>query len=690
MIKFYNWIQVRFTYLFKLFLFLSSVLVIVWLFPSQARFVYDYQEGRPWLDDDLIAPYNFAILKSPEILKSEREAVLSGFRPYYRKDTEATKAALKMFEENMAVSLQKELGSNNHRRQSTIIETGLALLDSVFTKGIVTLEQVDGSIIDVFDVYLLENNVARVRQYAGFLTLKNAFLWLSDEVEKIVIPEKGLLLNEMERILFTNVLRDSDYTEMALAAELDAISETRGMVQEGERIISRGEVVTPDSFRVLESYKQEYQKRAEQSSAGYLLFLGRFLLVSISLLLLFFFLKFFRREIFPDNRRISLILLSMILMVLATSILVKYDLSLLLLLPVCIIPITMRAFFDSRVALYVHINTIIILGFLVPRSFDFVFLQFIAGIVAIFSMVKLTRRSHLFLTAILVFATYCSVYLGLTLTRGGTLSDLSWITIAHFAGASILTLLAYPFVNILERIFGLHTDFSLLELADTNNKLLRELNMNAPGTFQHSLQVANLAEEAIREIGGNTLLTRTGALYHDIGKMKNPLFFTENQAGDYNPHDDLSREESAKIIINHVIDGIEMARANRIPEYVIDFIRTHHGTTTARYFYLMHQKENPETETDIKDFMYRGPRPFSKEMAVVMMADAVEASSRSLRKPTSAAIEKLVDELVEGQVQEKQFDNANITLKDITIVKQIFIRRLSNMFHSRIAYPSST
>jgi cyclic-di-AMP phosphodiesterase PgpH len=287
----------------------------------------------------------------------------------------------------------------------------------------------------------------------------------------------------------------------------------------------------------------------------------------------------------------------------------------------------------------------------------------------------------------LIFLTYSAVFFGLSLAHSGTYQGIEWINFAYFGGAAMLTLFAYPLIFMFERIFALPTDFSLLELADTNNKLLRELNLNAPGTFQHSLQVANLAEEAVIQIGGNSLLTRTGALYHDIGKMNNPMFFTENQITGFNPHDDIPREESARIIINHVIEGIEMARKKNIPEYIIDFIRTHHGTTTARYFFSMHKKENPDEDIDIKAFTYPGPRPFSKETAVVMMADSVEAASRSMRKPDEKNINELVDKIIDTQIRENQFDNANITFKDISTIKKIFKRRLMNIFHVRIAYP---
>jgi len=407
------------------------------------------------------------------------------------------------------------------------------------------------------------------------------------------------------------------------------------------------------------------------------------------MIVLLLFLNFFRKDVYADNRRLLLILMSVLLMVFLTSIMIRNNFDYLYLVPVCIVPVIIRAFFDNRLALYIHIITIILIGFLIPRSFEFVFLQFLAGIIAILSMADLRRRSQLFYTAALIFATYSAVYFGLSLAHTGSFDNLYWRDFAYFAGGAFLTLFAYPLIFLFERMFGLPTDFSLLELSDTNNTLLRKLGMEAPGTFQHSLQVANLSEEAIIAIGGNSLLTRTGALYHDIGKIKNPLYFIENQSSGYNPHDEISFRESARIIIDHVIDGIEMARKHNLPEYVIDFIRTHHGTTTARYFYMMEMNENPDEAVEKSDFIYPGPRPFSKETAVVMMADSVEAASRSLRKPDEKSISQLVNNIIDTQVNEKQFDNADITFKDITKVKSILKRMLLNIYHVRVAYPTA-
>ncbi|MEE4178445.1 MAG: HDIG domain-containing metalloprotein [Bacteroides sp.] len=686
--KLINWFQKHFTNLFKAALFLGSILLIVQFFPRQTRFAYDYQQGRPWLHEDLIAPFNFAVLKSDEELEEDRAEVLRDFRPFFRHLPEIAEEQEMRFVQEFDREWQKRFGETEGQARKENLEKGFSLLDSVFSMGVISFEGAPGEVNSDYAFRLIEGHTATSRRVSDFLTMREAFLWISTQLEKEAGFERDLLLSLIENAMAANIVFDHQYSEMTREAELDKIPLSRGMVQQGEKIISRGELVTPEKFRLLESFKAEFQKQAGQTSIATVLYAGQLLLVSISIVVLALFLWFFRREVFFDNRRLVLILLSVFILVFITSQVVKAEVDWLFLLPVCIVPILIRAFFDNRLALYVHIITIIIIGFLVPRSFEFVFMQFVAGIVAIFSMVNLRRRSQLFITVMLIFLTYSAIFFGLSLAQTGTTRGIDWINFAYFGGAATLTLFAYPLIFLFERIFALPTDFSLLELADTNNTLLRELNLNAPGTFQHSLQVANLAEEAIIQIGGNSLLTRTGALYHDIGKIKNPMFFTENQASGFNPHDDIPREESARIIISHVIEGIEMARKKNIPEYIIDFIRTHHGTTTARYFFSMHKKENPGVETDIKAFTYPGPRPFSKETAVVMMADSVEAASRSMRKPDERSISDLVEKIIDTQIAEKQFENANITFKDITVVKKIFKRRLMNIYHVRIVYPS--
>jgi len=683
------------SFIYKIFLFLISIVLIVQLFPRHAGFQYEFQQARPWMYEDLLAPFDFAILKTEKELEEERKDLLDDFSYYFTIDYTVYDEKLADLCDNFENSWKRKYGNDQRydkkkKHNSQII---FDILDHLYyEKGIIFLDDTLAKKGPDYEINLREGQVAETHQLSDFYTITQAYDYINSELERIAaeddLADIDIIKPLLEDVLTHNVFYDEDLNNKALKEKLATISPSRGMIQQGEKIISKGELVTADKYQVLKSFKEEYNSQIGDLSLNYIIYIGQFVLVSLSIIVLSLFLKTFRKDVYANNRKIILILVSILFMVLLTGLVVEHNIDLLYLVPVCIVPIVIRSFFDNRLALYVHIIAIILIGFMVPRSFQFVFLQFIAGIIAILSMVSLRRRSQIFYTAGLIFLTYIIVFSGLTLAQTGSFKEIELINFVYFGGSAVLTLFSYPIIFLLERIFGLSTDFSLLELSDTNNKLLRDLSMKAPGTFQHSLQVANLAEEAVIEIEGNPLLTRTGALYHDIGKMDSPMFFTENQSTGVNPHNEITSEESAAIIIDHVIKGIEKARKHNLPEYIIDFIRTHHGTTTTRYFYSMFIKNNDAGTLDREKFTYPGPKPFNKETAVLMMADAVEAASRSLNKPDEESINELVENIINTQVKENQFDNANITFKDITKVKKIFKQKLSNIFHIRVAYPS--
>ncbi len=678
--------------IYKIFLFLISIFLIVQLFPRQVGFQYEFQQARPWMYDDLLAPFDFAILKTEDELNKEKQEVLDTFKYYYHKDIIIYEDILESVSKNIEDRAKTDYTNTIIKKE--ILKLAEEVLSNVFLeKGIIDLND---TIIDKesnYKIRIQKNQVIEIKELSDFLTLSEAYSYIKDTLNYANKEFKDINITKFLKPLLwdkltPNVIYNESLNNLTIEEKLSNISTTKGMIQEGEIIVSKGELITADKYQILKSFKAEYNHQMADYSYNYIVYIGQLILVSISIIALALFLITFRKDIYADNRKIVLILVSILFMVLLTSIVVKHSIDLLYLVPVCIIPIVIRSFFDNRLALYVHIITIILIGFMVPKSFQFVFLQFIADIIAILSIVTLRRRSQIFFTAALIFLTYSAVFTGLSFAQTGTFWDIDYMNYGYFAGSAALTLFAYPIIFMLERIFGMPTDFSLLELSDTNNRLLRELSMKAPGTFQHSLQVANLTEEAIIEIGGNPLLARTGALYHDIGKTEHPMYFSENQSTGVNPHEEISYEESADIIIDHVIKGIEKARKYNLPEYIIDFIRTHHGTNTARYFYLMSIKDSSEDEVDKNKFTYPGPKPFSKETAVLMMADAVEASSKSLENPDEKSINDLVDSVINAQIEEKQFENANITFKDITNVKRILKQTLSNIFHIRIAYPS--
>jgi cyclic-di-AMP phosphodiesterase PgpH len=684
-------IQENFASMVRIFLFAASIFLILLLFPRQTGFYREYSQARPWLYEDLIAPFNFAILKTPAELAREREEVLNELTPFFSIETGLYERHFQLLNNNFELAWAEKFPYNqtNPAIKEEKKNLAISIFDSIFNRGVIFLEGDMVNATPETEVFILDGSVARSARIGDFFRIQEAFQFISNRLAQAEpdLDYRNLLRGVLENSAGHSVFWDEQANARARATALERISPSRGMIQQGEKIVSKGEIITAEKFIILESFKAEYSRQLGGLSVNYIVFSGQFILVAISIIVLSLFLKTFKKSVFYNSRKLVVILLSIYLMIFVTSQVAKFNLNLLYLVPVSIVPIIIRSFFDNRLALYVHIICIILIGFLVPNSFEFVFLQFVAGIIAILSMASLRRRSQLFFTVLLIFLSYSTIYTGLLLAQTGTFSGIDPITYLHFGGNALLTLFAYPLIFIFEKTSGLPTDFSLLELADTNSPLLRELNMQAPGTFQHSLQVANLSEEAINIIGGNSLMVRTGALYHDIGKMDQPHYFIENQNSEINPHDELTYTESAEIIIGHVINGIEKARKHNLPEYIIDFIRTHHGTTTTRYFYAKERIENPDKETNADIFRYKGPAPFSKETAVLMMADSVEAASRSLKKHSEETINHLVDSIIDNLVNEKQFDNANITMKDISTIKRVFKNRLMHIFHVRIAYP---
>ncbi len=670
----------------RILLFLLAAAIIVAVFPKEGKFRYEYQRGKPWMHEDLIAPFDFPILKTDAELSQERETVLTNLKPYF------------VLDESNAFSARKKLLADFNKKASemqwlesertTIESRMIKVYDSVMNAGIIEINPVIEGKPDDFEVVLLKENHAVERELQSFLTIHSADAFIRIYLSKLSkLTDVELIIGLVENHMVQNVRFDPVTTERERQTALNRISLARGMVQKGERIISKGDLVNAERYQVLESFRKEYENQVGGSAAYIGIIVGQSILVIIALTVFMLFLVYFRPEIFRQNKMVVFMLLVILIMVFALSFMAKNHLAFLYLVPLCLVPIIIRIFSDTRLALFVHLVTIFITGYLVPNSFEFVFLQLIAGIIAIISVVNLQKRSQFAKSVLLIFLTYVAVYTGMNLMREGNFSTLEPDMFIMFGGSAMLTLLAYPLIYIFEKIFGFTTDVTLLELSDTNNKLLRELAEKAPGTFQHSLQVANMAEELTREIGGNPLLVRTGALYHDIGKMNNPQYFIENQITGVNPHDDLSYEESAKIIISHVIEGVEMARKHKLPEILIDFIRTHQGTRRTGYFYLMQKNEYPDAEINDESFTYHGPIPFSRETAVVMMADSVEAASRSLKRPDQQKINELVENIINKQVDDHQFDNSPVTMRDITRIKKILKRKLMNIYHVRIEYP---
>ncbi|MBK7886978.1 MAG: HDIG domain-containing protein [Bacteroidetes bacterium] len=496
------------------------------------------------------------------------------------------------------------------------------------------------------------------------------------------------LYNGVVAAIRPNLAFDADLTSAYTRDLLRSLSPVKGEVQEGTIIIRRGQLVGEREFYQLESLRKVFQGEATVEAALPWLYLGYLLLVFTAIAVLVTFLWILRRDILFDSRKITLLFLLIILTCIIYSVLLASNRVNMLMMPLCILPLITRAFFDTRTALFTHVLSMLILGTVAPGGFNFVYMQVIAGMVAIFSIVNMRKRSQLFLAVSLIFVAYMISFVGLSLLNEGAITKINPMQFLWLGINCLLTLLSYPLIFFIEKSFRVTSDFTLMELTDFNSELLRDLGLKAPGTFQHSLQVANLAESAIYKIGGNSLLVRVGALYHDIGKMDMPMYFIENQSTQINPHDELSFDESASIIISHVIRGIEKAKKYKLPDIIIDFIRTHHGTMMVQYFYNNYIKSFPDQIPNEDDFRYPGPRPFSKETAVLMMADSVEAAARSLPIHDQDAIDNLVEKIISKQIESGQFENCDITYRDISSIKKIFKKMLTSIYHVRVAYPS--
>lgn len=677
--------KIRHSYygIMKVLAFVLALAIVVLLMPRNVKFKYEYQKMRPWPHETLYAPFNFPVYKSEETVRKEREEALKNVNPIFIFDVQGTENAREKLLKDLNFQWNDTIG--NKEKYEELVTS---IYDNIENRGIVAKNNFTSNYKGDEMVVVVRNKVSTKCLYEDFYTMSEASSYIQTHLDSISdYNTKQLINNLLYSSLRSNVVYSENMTKQAEKMAVDNIMLTFGMVQKDELIIMEGEIVTEEKYQIITSLQREYADITAKNffSRNYMLY-GQLLLVSIVFLALYLTLKMLRPDIFEQLRYINLILLLMLLTIVPSLILIRYAPSMIFLMPVAIMAILLMTFFDARISIIVQVMTLIIISLAVQNPFQYFFVQMLVSFVAIFSMTKRTRRASYFGTSLAVFATYVIVYLGMMLIFDGGFDSFDWTVIMIYGGNAFFTMLALPLAFLFERVFGFVTDLSLLELSNTNSPLLRKLASEAPGTFQHVMQVADLCEEVIYNIGGNALLVRTGAMYHDIGKTRNPFYFIENQNGKYNPHDDVSNVESAQIIISHVIDGIEICREYHIPEQIIDFVRTHHGTRRTEYFYQMELRENPEG-VDEEEFKYPGPLPFSKETAVLMMCDAVEAASRSMTNKTEDSLNKLVDNIIDGQMKANQFDNTNITFHDITMTKKVLKKKLMSIYHVRIAYP---
>ena len=660
---------------------LCSILIITAFLPKQPRFHYEYERGKVWMHENLVSPYNFAILKTQAELDRDRENIFSTILPIYSHSTHIDEQSISRFESEFDEKWRAGGMDTLADYPERYLAVGKEILTTLYSRGVMSLHnrfQREDRMDYTFT--LLNGNESRQINTVNAFTIEKAWDYADETLQRQRnIVEKTWLSNTLKDYIQLNYIYNESLTAKLEQDALSALSTTKGMVQRGELIITSGTTVNAEIYQKLESLRKVYEEESRIGGSRSLVVLGQFMIVALVVGLLFAFIFLFRKDIFRNNRLIFLVLIVITTMLVVLSWSIQIGIPNLYFIPFCIVPIIIRILFDTRLALYIHLLMILLAAFFVPNSFEFVFLQLTAGMVAIYSIKTLTKREQFLISSVIILATYLLAYLALVLMREGQFASYNWAGVSPFIFSVLLTLLAYPLIYAFERVFGIVSDVILLEL-------LRELSFKAPGTFQHTLQVANLAEAAIYKIGGNALLVRAGALYHDIGKISNPQFFIENQSGGQNPHDGLSFEQSAQLIISHVSKGVELAKKHQLPEILIDFIRTHHGTTRVEYFYQSYLSTYPEKFVDEDIFHYPGPIPYSRESAVLMMADSVEAASRSLKEPTAESINGLVDKIVESKLSQKQLIRSNITLRDITEISEIFKDMLKSIYHVRIDY----
>ncbi len=670
--------------IYKVFLFIITTIAIVYLFPKGGGFGLDIQKGKIWQLDNKFAPFDFAIQKSSEEIEKEKEAIEERKQLYFKYNKGVFGRVKSNYLQVAADKIPDSVFEKYSRRR--VIRFGEQLLNKIYKDGF--LEKDDSKIAEPKQLINIRDG-NEVKQLV-FDKLVNQ-VEVKSLIDNYYDNSDYAALKTQFRTVFADVLEpnvyfDEEFTQKVYEKELNDISYTKGLVSEGARIISKGDVIEGRKYEILNSLKNEYRSQLwSESNYNWIVF-GYILLIALALLMLLLFIKQYRPEVFEDNTKVTFIFFNVLLMVLLVTMVVRYKVEYLYVVPLIILPITLKAFFDARLGLFTHVLTVLLLGFIVPNSFEFIFLQIIAGIVTILTVSELYKRANLFISISQITLVYMVAYFAFSVIQEGNTDKLNFEYFGLVALNGVLSFLSLLLILIYEKTFGLISDVSLLELSNTNSKLLRELAEKAPGTFQHSMQVANLAEACANEIGANAMLVRTGALYHDIGKLANPMYFTENQTTSVNPHDELTPKDSASLIINHVIHGIELAKKNGLPDRIIDFIRTHHGTSQVYYFY-MKQKESTPDFVDIEDFSYPGPIPFSKETAILMMSDAAEAASKSIKEPTAQLIDDLIEKIVSGQMKNDQFMNADITFKEIEMIKKVLKKKLNNIYHLRIEYP---
>lgn len=657
-----------------------TVILIVWFLPRGEGRLFHYDEGRPWAYGELIAKFDFPVFKTEEALQAERDSVVNNFQPYYNKDTDIGKREVQKF-----LNTYKGGLPGIPLQYISIIANKLV---GFYERGIMEPQDYATIAKDTMrQLRIVEGKEAISTNIKGVISTIGAYEQLFQD--PALEPMKSTLQKcNLNEYIVANLKYDRERSETERQDMLSLIPQASGMVLEGQRIIDRGDIVDAYTSRVLSSLEQAMERRNATDDAQKATIIGQSIYVFILVLLFTTYLVLFRADYFDKPRSITMLYAIIVIFPIMVSLMMQFNKFSVYIIPFGMAPIFARVFMDSRTAFITHATMTLICAVAVTYQYEFIIVQLVAGLVAIYSLRDLERRSQIFLTAILVVLGSAMVYLALQLIQSYDLSKLDKTIYIHFAINGFLLLFTYPLMLIIEKLFNFTSAVTLFELSNTNNELLRQMSEVAPGTFQHAIMVGNLAAEVANKIGAKSQLVRTGALYHDIGKMESPVFFTENQAG-INPHDNINDMESAKIIISHVSKGLRLAEQHNLPVIIKDFISTHHGKGLAKFFYINYKNEHPDEDIDDIPFRYPGPNPATREQAILMMCDSIEAASRSLSEYSEKSISDLVNRIIDAQVQDGFFTDCPITFRDITITKQVLTERLKSIYHTRIQYPEA-
>ncbi len=677
--KFYSSRKLKWrNFLSRTLLVLITVLLIVWALPRNESKQFRYDIGKPWMYGSFIAKFDFPIYKTDEAIKEQEDSLLETYQPYYNYDPAVEKKQVSKF----LADYQNGIPGLPHNYVRLIADR----LHRLYQAGIMDTPEYNEAYRDsTSQVRLVSGNNAQSISLACVYSTLSAYEQLFID-EQIAMQRPILQRCNLNNYIEPNLIYDKGKSETERNDLLSSIPPASGMVMSGQKVIDRGDIVDEYTYRVLSSFEREIKRRSATQTQITNTIIGQVIFVTLMVFLFTMYLGLFRRDYFNKPRSIAMLYTLMTLFPVVVSLMMRHNFLSVYMLPFAMVPIFVRVFMDSRTAFVCHVTMILICTTAVRYQYEFIIIQLVAGLIAIYSLRELTRRAQVFKTAILVGIGSTFVYLALQLMQDNDFSSMDHDMYYHFVVNAVLLLIAYPMMYIIEKMFGFVSSVTLFELSNTNRGLLRDLSEIAPGTFQHSITVGNLAAEIANKIGANALLVRTGALYHDIGKMKNPVFFTENQAG-VNPHDTLTYQESARIIISHVTEGVKLAERENLPTIIRDFIVTHHGTGITKFFYIKYKNEHPEEEVDPAPFTYPGPNPFTREQAILMIADGVEAASRSLPEYTEESISTLVNRMIDQDVTDGYFKECPITFRDLAIAKLVLIERLKAIYHTRISYP---